>query len=299
LSWVVFAIIGAALAGLVAIVDSHLLSRRLPGLASYLLPLGIFHLTAGIIILIVQPFPVDASALSLFAAFSTGLLGGIGTVIMMNLMRSGEVSRIIPVVSTSPIFVALLAIPLFHEVVNFRDWLGIIITVAGAFLISVQKDAGDKKAKLQKSFLAMIFVSLLYAFSSLATKYALKSLSFWNLYSANAIGFATMFLVCSVRSSAFKQVKELRHRNWTLALIIVAQSVIIIAIVLGNVAMQRGPVSIVSTLQSTRPAFVFLFALVISRLFPQLLNEQVSRSIIFIKCTAIALIVGGVALLTL
>jgi drug/metabolite transporter (DMT)-like permease len=271
----------------------------LPGLASYLLPLGIFHLAAGIIILIVQPFPTQSTVLALIAAFSTGLFGGIGSVIMLNLMRSGEVSRIIPVVSTSPIFVVLLAIPLFHEVINFRDWLGIIITVAGAFLISVQKDAGDKKAKLQKSFLAMIFISLMYAFSTLATKYALESLSFWNLYSANAILFSLVFLVCSVRVSAFKQVKALPYRNWILALIVAVQSIIIVAILLGNVAMQRGPVSIVSTLGSTRPAFVFLFALTLSYFFPRLLNEQVSRSIIFLKFTAIAMIVGGVALLTL
>jgi drug/metabolite transporter (DMT)-like permease len=299
LSWVAYALIGAALAGLVAIVDSHLLSRRLPGLASYLLPLGIFHLTAGIIILIVQPFPTHATVLALVAAFSTGLFGGIGSVMMLNLMRSGEVSRIIPVVSTSPIFVALLAIPFFHEVVNLRDWLGIIITVGGAFLISVQKDAGDKKAKLQKSFLAMIFISLMYAFSMLATKYALESLSFWNLYSANAIVFSLVFLVCSVRVSAFKQVKELPNRNWILPLIVGAQSIIIVAIVISNVAMQRGPVSIVATLGSTRPAFVFLFALLVSRFFPRLLGEKISRGIIFLKFTAIAMIVGGVALLTL
>ena len=145
----------------------------------------------------------------------------------------------------------------------------------------------------------MVLVSLLYALSTLATKYALGSLSFWNLYSANAIGFGAVFFIWSARPVAFRQVKQLPFRNRVLALIVAAQSVVIVAIIFGNIAIQRGSVSIASTLGSVRPAFVFVFALILSRFFPQIMNEPINRSIILIKVSAIAMIIGGVALLTL
>lgn len=93
--------------------------------------------------------------------------------------------------------------------------------------------------------------------------------------------------------------KELPARNRILTLIVFAQAIVIIAIVVSNVAIQEGPVSIASTILNTRPAFVFLFALVINRFFPQLLNERFTKGVIAIRFTAIVMIVAGVALLTL
>ena len=299
MSWLVLAIINSAILGIVGIIDSHLLSKRLPSLASYLLPLAIFHLIAGIVILILQPLPANVGVLPLIAAFSTGITGGIGIVILSNIMRSGEVSRIIPVISTAPIFVALLAMPLLGETLNYRNWLGIVVTVSGAMVISIQKDTGDRKTKLQKSFLALIFVSILFAISMTASKYAMETISYWNMYSTYAIGLVIVLLVYSARSSTFKQVQELPGRNRTLALITFDQALFLAALILGNVAMQLGPVAIVSTIFGTRPAFVFLFALAAGHFFPGLISEQLSKRIVFTKFIAIAMIIGGVVLATL
>jgi uncharacterized membrane protein len=299
LSWVSFALFSAILNGMVSIFDSYILSRRLPGLNSYLLLLGIFHGTIALLIWVFQPFPVDMKALPLLAALGSGVLSGASTIITLNIVRSGEISRIIPVISTSPIFVALFAIPLLGEVLNYRDWSGILLTVAGAVLISTQKGTGSNKVVIQKSFFALLLSSLLFALSTTITKYALESLSFWNLYSANAFCMAILFIIFSARPLTFQQIMKLPQRNMVFLFITLAESAIVVAVVLSNLAIQRGPVSLVSTVLSIRPAFVFVFALILSRFFPGVLNERLTRGIAILKFVAIIMIVGGVGLLTL
>jgi drug/metabolite transporter (DMT)-like permease len=299
LSWVAAAIISAALSGMVAIVDSHLLSRRLPGLNTYLLPLGIFHGTVAVILLLVRPFPADVPPLHMLAALGTGAFSGIGSVMFLNAVRHGEISRIIPVINTSPIFVALMAVPFLGEAVTSRDWSGIVLTIAGAVLISVQTDGKNNRAQFQKSFFILLLCSLLFAISTILTKYALESLSFWNLYSANAGVMTLVFIAFAARPVTFRELRILPARNNILLLTLIAQSVIVVAIVLSNLAIQTGPVALASTVMSTRPAFVFLYSIAVSRLLPAIINEPLSRGILLLKLAAILMITGGVTLLTL
>jgi len=299
MAWIAFAIVSAAINGATAILDSHLLSRRLPGLASYLLPLGIFHFSVGLVMLLARPFPAGAAPLAILAAVGTGVISGVASVITLNVIRQGEVSRIVPVVNTSPIFVALLAVPLLHETLTTPDWVGIVLAVAGAVLVSAQKDAGAHKAKLQKSFFALALCSALAAISSITMKYALGTLSFWNVYSADSICLATVFIAFSVRPATLRQIGALPQRNRVLGLALLNQALVVVAIVLSVVAIQKGPVALASTVLSSRPAFVFLYALVLSRFFPQLLNERLTRGIALLKFSAIVMIIAGVTLITL
>jgi len=63
--------------------------------------------------------------------------------------------------------------------------------------------------------------------------------------------------------------------------------------------MERGPVSLVSAVSSTRPVFVFVYALIISRFSELLLERRASKGILLLRFIAITMIVGGVALIYL
>ena len=299
MAWVTIAIISAAISGFNAILDSHLLSRKLPSLNSYLLPLGIFHFIVAAAILIAMPFPARAGALPVLAAFSTGLLGGLASIMTLNAIRFGEVSRIIPVVYTSPLFVALAAVPLFHERLTGLDWTGISLTVAGAVLISVQKSDSSGKGKMQGFFWVLVLCSLMSAAGTLLLKYATESLSFWNVYGANAITLAVIFIVFSARRETVKEIGAMPQRNRLMGLAIFNQATVVVAILLSVLAIQRGPVALVSTVTSSRPAFVFVYAAMLSLLFPSVLNERLTKGTAAVKFTATAMIVGGIAAITL
>jgi len=298
-TWITAAIVAAAILGVVAIIDSHLLSKRMPSLRAYLIPVGIIHLGCGLIMLYLYPLPGGVGSTTLMVAFVSGIIRSAGVLLMLQAMRSEEISRIIPVVHTFPIFVAILAVPLLDEALGYMEWLAIFMTVAGAVLISAQRGARGQGARLRKSFAMLLGSSLLLGVANTASKYALDDVSFWNMYSINAICFGVIFLLLSLRPRILNELRDMNERGRALTLLTLNECIVMVGIILSFWAMERGPVSLVSTILSVRPGFVFIYALALSRLFPTVLEERLSKGIVAIKIISICFIIGGVTLLTL
>ena len=137
MNWVNTALLSAAIMGMVSILDSHLLFKRMPGLRSFLLPVGIIHLIYGSLLFALFPLPQGAGIWPVLAAVASGMLRAAAVVIMLDSLRREEVSRVIPVVYTYPIFVAIMAMPLLGEFLNSLEWLAIVIVVVGAVMVSI------------------------------------------------------------------------------------------------------------------------------------------------------------------
>ena len=235
----------------------------------------------------------------LVVAVGSGIVRVAGVLPMLRAMRSEEVSRIIPVVNTFPIFVAILAVPILGEALGYAEWLAILITVAGAVLISIRRDSDGQGVHLHKPLVVLIVSSMLFGVATVASKYALEYISFWNMYSINALCLGTIFLFSSARPRILKELRDMAQRNQVLALLLLNECIAVGGIILSFWAIERGPVSLVSTIMSTRPAFVFLYALALSLFFPAVLDEHLSKGVLVTKIVAISLIIGGVTLLTL
>ena len=108
-----------------------------------------------------------------------------------------------------------------------------------------------------------------------------------------------VFLAISARPTVLREIRDMPGRNRTLSLLTGNESLTMLAFSLSFWAISEGPVSIVSTILGTRPVFVFVFALLVSRLSPATLLESFTRGTIALKVVSIALVVGGITLLTL
>ena len=139
MSWASVAIFSAAIYGIITTIDSHLISKRMPGLRAFLLPLSIVHLFYGLIFFYLFPFPDKIGLWPLTVAFGSSIIRIAGATIMIYLLKKEEVSRVVPVVYTYPIFVALIAVPLLGESINPLQWLSIVIVVAGAVIVSFKQ----------------------------------------------------------------------------------------------------------------------------------------------------------------
>jgi len=298
-TWITAALVVAATLGLVNVIDSHLISKRMPSLWAFLIPAGILHLSFGLIFLALNPFPSGVDAFPWFVAVVSAVTRTVAILLMLYPMRTEEVSRIIPVVHTQPVFVAILAVPLLGEALNYLQWLAIVMTVAGAVLISARGWGSKRGARLRKSFILLLASSLLYSVANTAAKYGLDYISFWNMYSLNAICFGIIFCLVSARPRVFRELRDMKDRGVALILLAFNETIALGGIILSFWAMERGPVSLVSTVMGARPFFVFLYALALSRTFPAVLDERLSRGIVLLKVASIALIVGGVAIINL
>lgn len=299
MTWITAALVVAATLGLVNVIDSHLISKRMPSLWAFLIPAGLLHLAFGLIFLALHPLPGGVEAFPWFVAVLSAVTRTVAVLLMLYAMRTEEISRIIPVVHTQPVFVAILAVPLLGEALNYLQWLAIVMTVAGAVLISARWGGSGRGARLRKTFILLLASSLLFGVSNIATKYALDYISFWNMYSVTAISLGIILPLVSARPRVFRELRGMKDRGIPLMLIAFNETIALGAIILSFWAMARGPVSLVSTVMGARPFFVFLYALALSHTLPAVLDERLSRGIVGLKIVSIALIVGGVAIINL
>lgn len=298
-NWTGIAILSAVTFAWVNIVDGHLLSKRLPGLRAFMLSLGIIHLIYGLLLFYLFPLPEGLGALLVLVAVVSGALRTVAATIMIYCLKKEEVSRVIPVVFTYPIFVATIAVLFLGETLGYLQWLAIIIVVVGAVILSIRQSPFGSTVWLGRSFLLLFGSSLFFALSDVTSKYALAYISSWNMFSLTAFCISGSFLLVSLRPQVLRQLSNLERRNWTLALIAFNETLAPVASILLFLALQSGPVSLVSTIVSSRPIFVVIFALILSRFLPGFLVWQPGKGMLALRLMATVMIVGGIAIIYL
>ncbi|MFC1874934.1 EamA family transporter [Chloroflexota bacterium] len=300
IDWPSIAILGTAALALVNILDSHLISRRMPSLRSYLLLVGIFILVYGLVTFFLFPLPEDIGIWPLLVAIASGLLRSTALGILLYILKTEEVSWANPLFHTYPVFVAIMAVPLLGELLGYMQWLAIVIVVAGALIISVKRSSGSPTIWLSKPFLFLTGASLLMAASDVSGKYALEYISFWNIYWISSFCMAGIFLLVSLRPVVLRELSNMTRRKPAMAMIAFNETLAMTGIVLIFRAMETGPVSLVSTISSSRPIFVFILAFIINRFLPNfILEKQAGRGVLAIRLIATAMIAGGIAIIYL
>ena len=299
MNWVTAAILSAAALSVTNIIDSHLLSRRMPSFQSYLLPMGIVYLIFGWILAALFPLPQGIAPWPVLITVISSILRTAGITIMLYTLRSEEVSQVVPVTNTYPIFVAIMAVPILGESLSYLKWLAIIIVVAGAVMISIKQSPSGATIWLSKPFIILFGASLLLAGANLTSKYALTYVSFWHLSWFIALCLGAVFLLTSLRPYAIKQLINLENKNSTMGLIILAMIFAMAAMTLAFLAMGMGPISLVSAVVSIRPIFVLILALILSRISPMSLEWQPGKGMLTLRFIATAMIVGGVTIIYL
>jgi hypothetical protein len=91
---------------------------------------------------------------------------------------------------------------------------------------------------------------------------------------------------------------EMKGLNSALVLLFLNETLAMVGIVLSFWAMQRGPVSLISTILGSRPIFVALYALILGRLAPEFIIQG-EKGTLAVRLIATAMIVGGISIIYL
>ena len=296
MGWANTAILSAAVMGGVNILDSHLLSKRMPGLRAFLLPVAIMHLIYGLILFALFPLPDGIGIRPILATITSGIFRTGAVLIMLDSLKREEVSRVIPVVYTYPIFVAIMAVPLLGESLSHLEWLAIVIVVIGAVTVSTgQRPSGS--SSWRGGLLLLFGSSLLFALADIIGKYALAYISAWNMFWITTFCTTAIFFVVSVRPHVIRQLVAMKRRNSTMGLLAFNETLAPAGIVLSFWALERGPVSLVSPIISSRPMFVLMYAFILSRLAPMFVEWHPGKKTLALRLVATAMIVGGIAII--
>ena len=299
MNWASIALLSAATFAVVNIIDSHLISRRMPSFRAFLLLIGCFQLFYGLLFIWLFPLPTGIGVLPVLVAVASGIFRTTAAIVLLYNLKREEVSRVIPVVYTYPIFVAIIAVLLLGETLAYLQWLAIIIVVVGAVMVSLQQSPSGATIWLGKPFLLLLGSSLFFALSDITSKYALAYISPWNMFSITAFCLSGVFLLVSMRPSFINQLVNMKDRKSALGLMVFSETLVPVASILLFVALESGPVSLVSTIIGSHPIFVVLSALILSRVLPGFLKWQSDGGMLILRLVAVAMIFSGIAIIYL
>lgn len=219
------------------------------------------------------------------------LLNVLANVAFVRAVQLSPLSVTVPLLSLTPVFTGLLAIPLLGEWPARWQWVGIALVVVGAFALHVSRETRSLR-DLWRSFLEekgskwMAAVALLWSLTGPLDKLALRHASVPAHALVQTAGVGVLLLVALLLRGRLGRLRRLRGSGRHLAL---AATLAVGALGLQLHAFALLLVALVETLKR---AVGMTLSVVFGRLF---FGESVTAP----KIVAIVLMAGGTALLTL
>jgi len=286
--WVLFALFSTAVWAIVNVIDKNVVSKKIKNLGTVLIFDGIGAIIASLVILFIFGIVVPEINILIISILS-GLLWIPAGYLYYKALQKDEVSRVVPIFLTIPIFTAILAAVFLGEIFTLPIYLGIMLVVAGAILISIKI---SENFKFGKGFWFILGASLIITVESLMLKFALGSYDFQTVFYWNRIGvilgIIPVFLI--YKKSFFNTIKtKLKYGG----IVTFSNLISEVALIVFIFAMSLGPLTLVTTIGATQPLFVLIMAVGLSILFPHIIKENIEKKSVGIKLLAIGLMIVG------
>lgn len=217
----------------------------------------------------------------------------IANVLFLESVRRGPLSVTIPVLSFTPVFVALGSLPILGEQLSLAQWMGVAVVTGASLFLTARRATMTKPALLVSTFVStpgvphMLGVALLWSFSPIFDKLSLRHAGVGLHGALLALsGAAGMALYLGSR----RQLSSIPLPRGTLSLVALGGGLNVAALGLQLVAITQ---MVVSVFESFKRAAGVLLALALGAVFFQ---ERISRTRLFAAiCMAcgVALVVRG------
>lgn len=294
--WFLIAISGYFLNAVVNVADKFLLGQRPTTKPPvYTFYIGILSIFA----LVLTPFGLSWPGINQFLiALVAGVLFLLFLLTLFQALDVNEASRVFPVVGgVTPILVLILALVFLGERLSWLQILAFSLLILGGVLIALKKS--QAKTGLIKG-LKFIILAILFGASSLVlTKYVFTQQGFISGFIWTRVGSfltALSFLILpNLRQSIFEAGRQAKSG---ISLLLVSNKALAgVASVLINFSISLGSVSLINAMQGIQYAFLLVLTLILSKKFPQILQEKITKSILIQKILAILLIGAGLVIL--
>jgi drug/metabolite transporter (DMT)-like permease len=111
-------------------------------------------------------------------AFFLIVLNLVSLYLFLSVLKTGELSTYIPLLSFTPLFSAVYANIILGESLNYFQYAGIFFIIIGAYLLYLNKFSSFKKEKFsllkKKNFLMVIIVALIWSLTPVLDKECMK-----------------------------------------------------------------------------------------------------------------------------
>ncbi len=298
MDWFIFALASTASFAVAVLVDKLLLSCCIRNSAAYLVALIIFQ---QVFVILVAAF---AGAGFIYPISFYGMVAGVAQAAMyvsyMRALQIEEATRVTSLIFVYPVLVFLGSALLLGEVLSPRHYLGGMLLVISALLVSYRPSPGRPIAfspALKHLFFFWIFASI-YA---IGIKYLLSFMDEWHLFIWSSLGtlLAVLpFLIDSETRAETFGFFRLSVNPFLLREILLEEIFDFLGRLLSIFAFALGPVALVSAVGALQPSIMLIYILALSLFVPGLLEEEMDMRTLSLKGAAGVLAVIGVYLVS-
>lgn len=228
-----------------------------------------------------------------------GVLRGLSLILMVKALRIGNVSNVVAIWSLNPIFVALGASFFLGEIIPTVAWAAILLAVFGAF--SVSWAGSISTTRLMDLSIAVLALTsgLGWASSNLLAKFILTDQNIWNVYILSRIGISVTLISLGI----FKNVRYRALVAWKdrylVMILVLAELIANVGLAFNFLAINLGPVSLVSAVLSIQPMVVLIYSVGLALILPWKFGTWINQQKFLQQLFGIICIVCGIAWIAL
>jgi drug/metabolite transporter (DMT)-like permease len=295
--WIIVTLFAPFFWSLLNYADKYLISKyaREAGIVGLLIFSSLFALLATPIIYFFEPTVIAIEPTQMLALMGTGLLIAFGILLYLYALVQDHASHVVPFWFLVPILGYIFGLVFLQEHIETSKVIGSLITVFGALILSLEFE--EKITFKKKVVLLMFGSSILLALSDVSFKGLIPEGSFWTSIFWNQLGFGLFGIFCFTLIKRYRKEFYLLCSTKSKELIILNVSTeiaTVIATVINYYSMTLAPIALILVISYTaQPLFVFLEGVVITRFFPHIHTERLSKKHIVQKVGAIAIMAVG------
>lgn len=211
-------------------------------------------------------------------------------------LEQGDTSSLVILFKLIPVITVILAFVFLGQVLSLNELIGFVIVLAGATIISFEKQRGVFIKGLGMILIAILIWSVMFLFID----YGLTKMSFWHYFMLDNVGSAlaglTLFIIPSIRRQVIEGIKTAQLGKymwfaWNNVLDFLGHMSIKKALA---IAPSAGLVAVVMQVQSF---YAILIGVVLTLLIPNSIKEDISAPTLIKKCIGAAVMFSGVYIL--
>ncbi|PZC47750.1 MAG: Permease of the drug/metabolite transporter (DMT) superfamily [Chloroflexi bacterium] len=295
MEWLLLSVLSTLSFSAYTILQKLTFQRYLGNVFAYAFLGAVLHLSIAVVILLLDPVRIPWTSGPFLTILTAGLIHGCFTLMMFTVVqREPEVTRVMPVIDTYPIFVAVMAVLFLGEAFTVPTFLAVGLVVGGALVASWHRGLPGERIKQARTLLIMIGVSFCIGVYTILSKYALSGLDIWQAYALSSIASAPVFALAVHHFRAWPDVRRALAQPKVVAIAASGHFMLFLAFIVGLLAFTMGPVTLSSAVMASRPLVVLGYVAVINVAFPNLMTERLMGSGFLRKGLAAAMVTAGV-----
>jgi drug/metabolite transporter (DMT)-like permease len=210
-------------------------------------------------------------------------------------IRASDVSTVVPVFSTAPLFTLLFGFLFLGERFGLSAYIGIACIVLGAVTISAKHLR--RHLTFDRAALLAFGVAIASAARSALIKYPAEQTTIWPLLFWIGLGSALAATPIFIWHYGHINIHSKRRFRIGMEHLLIIDLFDALALLSLMIAIGLGPVSLVTAILHTKPLIIFVTATVLSVFFPRYLHERITTRILSKKIAGTLLIIMGAMLI--